>query len=88
MHTLVLSPKGDRVHVDVIQEQLTRSLNTVTPAVMDELESAVPEYIQCTGDSELHVTTPHSYMMTVANFHRVGQRQCTGGHAPDRGTCK
>ena len=55
---------------------------------MDELESAVPEYIQCTGDGELRVTTQHSNMMTVANFHRVGQRQCAGGHAPDRGTCK
>lgn len=53
-YTLGFKAVGDQIHVDVVRDQLTRSLNVITPVVMEELESAVPEYIPCIGDGELY----------------------------------
>ena len=41
---------ADPYHVDIIKEKLMRTLVAVLPDVIDELRSAVPDYIPTQGE--------------------------------------
>ena len=42
----------DPYHVDIIKEKLTRTLPVIMPDVVEELELAVPHYINAKDDGE------------------------------------
>ena len=51
----------DPFHVDIIKEKLTRTLPLIMPDVVDELEYAVPHYInaESKGERRCHVIMHH-----------------------------
>ncbi|KAI1793082.1 cytochrome P450 [Ganoderma leucocontextum] len=54
----------DPYHVDIIREKLTRTLPTILPDVVDELEHAVPRYIPTEGEE----WTTVNVMTTMQNI--------------------
>ena len=50
--TLGRDPLDDPYHVDIIKEKLMRTLVAVLPDVIDELSSAVPDYIPTRGEGQ------------------------------------
>ena len=48
----------DPYHIDLIKEKLTRSLPAVLPDVVDELRSAIPQYIPTHGGGTCPPSTP------------------------------
>ncbi|KAI0713160.1 cytochrome P450 [Cerioporus squamosus] len=51
-YTIGPEPLTDAYHIDIIKEKLTRTLPTVLPNVIDELELAVQEYIPTKDDGK------------------------------------
>ena len=49
-YTLTRESINDPYHVEIIREKLMRTLSTVLPDVIDELATAVPDYIPINGD--------------------------------------
>ena len=49
-YTLTRESINDPYHVEIIREKLMRTLSMVLPDVIDELATAVPDYIPVNGD--------------------------------------
>ncbi|RPD64698.1 cytochrome P450 [Lentinus tigrinus ALCF2SS1-6] len=64
--TLGREPVDDPFHVEIIREKLMRSLVAVLPDVIDELQSAVPDYIHAEDDEWISVNALQTILNIVA----------------------
>ncbi|KAI0714845.1 cytochrome P450 [Earliella scabrosa] len=77
--TLGRDPLDDPYHVDIVKEKLMRTLVAVLPDVIDELSSAVPDYIPTQGQEWTTVnvmTTTQKIVARASNRVFVGLPVC------------
>ena len=76
----------DPYHVDIIKEKLTRTLPVIMPDVVDELELAVPYYIDAKDDGKRYQDTippvPVADCRTTCRMDCCGERHVD--HAGNR----
>ena len=67
----------DQFHIDLVREKLTRSLPTILPDVIDELNIAVPTYLPTRDDGPYPLIWPihraHSWATHSVDDRQVGQ---------------